>query len=159
MLEKFNEAYTEKWFKANIGEEVIISSKKIEVDEPNQYEIKEAKARASYERRVAVIDNYTDDLSFNPYSTNPSFNNIKSFAGQLSMGLADAIEPQVEEINGKEKIKGFTVKFLDGKGSALVTPGMPDKKVREILKRAMIGGQYFYEEKPNDKPVRTWTPD
>ena len=151
-------AYTDKWFKANIGEEVIISSKKIEVDEPNQSEIKRAEAKASYEKRVAVVDNYKDDLSFNPYITNESFNKIKSFAGQLSIGLADAIEPQIEEKNGKEKVKGFTVKFLDGKGSALVTPGMSNKKVREILKRAMIGGQYFYEKEPNDKPVRTWTP-
>lgn len=158
MLEKFNKAYTDKWFKANIGEEVIISSKKIEVDEPNQSEIKRAEAKASYEKRVAVVDNYKDDLSFNPYITNESFNKIKSFAGQLSIGLADAIEPQIEEKNGKEKVKGFTVKFLDGKGSALVTPGMSNKKVREILKRAMIGGQYFYEKEPNDKPVRTWTP-
>ncbi len=154
MLKKFNEAYTEKWFKANIGEEVIISSKKIEVDKPNQSEITKAEAKASYKKRVAVINGFKDDLSFGPYSTNSSFNKILEFAGQETIGLADAIKPQIKEENGVEKVIGFTVKFLDGKGSAVVKPGMSNEKVRNILKRAMIGGQSFYEKEPmeNKKP-------
>lgn len=146
MLEKFTEEYTNKWFKANIGEEVIISSKK--VNEPNQSEVTKAEAKASYKKRVAVIDGFEDDLSFNRYSTNDSFNDIKTFAGQETIGLADAIKPQIKEENGVEKVIGFTVKFLDGKGSAVVKPGMSNEKVRNILKRAMIGGQYFYEKEP-----------
>ena len=150
MLKTFNKAYTEKWFKANIGEEVIISSEKIKVDKPNQSEITLARKRQNYENGVAVVDAYEDDLSFNRYSTNDSFNDILEFAGQGSIGLADAIKPQTAE-DDDNKIIGFTVKFLDGKGSAAVKPGMSDEQIRKILKRAMIGGQSFYKEKPIKK--------
>jgi hypothetical protein len=150
MVTKFNKAYTDKWFKANIGEEVIIDSEKIKVDKPNQSEITLERNRKKYEDGVAVIDAYEDDLSFNRYSTNDSFNDIKEFAGQASIGLADAIKPQTAE-DDDAKIIGFTVKFLDGKGSAAVKPGMSDKQIRKILKRAMIGGQSFYKEKPIKK--------
>ena len=150
VVKNFNTEYTNKWFEANIGEEVIIDSEKIKVDKPNQSEITLARKRQNYEDGVAVVDAYKDDLSFNRYSTNDSFNDIRKFAGQASVGLADAIKPQTAE-NDDKKIIGFTVKFLDGKGSAAVKPGMSDKQIRKILKRAMIGGESFYKEKPIKK--------
>ena len=158
MVTKFNKAYTDKWFEANIGEEVIIDSEKIKVDKPTQSEITRAINKQNYEEKVAVVDAYKDDLSFNRYSTNDSFNDILEFAGQGSVGLATAITPQLDE-NDDKKIIGFTVKFLDGNGAAAVKAGMSDKQVRNILKRAMEGGGQFYKEKPNGKPVRTWKPD
>jgi hypothetical protein len=117
---------------------------------PNQTEINYARRKQDYEDGVAVIDAYEDDLSFNRYSTNDSFNDIKEFAGQASIGLADAFKPQTAE-DDDTKIIGFTVKFLDGKGSAAVKPGMSDKQVRKVIKRAMLGGQSFYKEKPIKK--------
>ena len=123
---------------------------KPEENQLRQFEVNRARNKEKYKESVAIVDSYGDDLSFNRYSTNSSFNNIKEFAGQASIGLADAIKPQTAE-DDDTKIIGFTVKYLDGKGSAAVKPGMSDEKVRNIIKRAMRGGQEFYEETPVKK--------
>ena len=55
MLKKFNKAYTEKWFKANIGEEVIISSKKIKLDKTKKLNPGQLKKAQDLETTVGNV--------------------------------------------------------------------------------------------------------
>ena len=155
-IEKLEEAWVNEWFKTNIGSEVEISRVKVKVDKPTKQEIDRLKKEEKYKQSVAILDAYEDDLSFNVANKIDSFNRILKFASQPAIGLAESITVQ-EKSNDKEgddqkdEPVGFTVKFLDGKGAAAVKAGMSDKQIRNILKRAMIGGGSFYKEKPIKK--------
>ena len=160
MLKTFNKAYTEKWFKANIGEEVIISSEKIKVDKPTESEInRQAKidsALKSYNTAKSILSKGTDDLNFGKSGQNyeSQYDDISSYAAQEGLGVK-LIRETKEDSDGNEKLHRIIVLSLNNtKQEFIIEKGFSNDRVRKIILAAAMGADVYEDQKdplnPND---------
>ena len=160
MVKNFNTAYTNKWFEANVGEEVIIDSEKIKVDKPTQSEInRQAKidsALKRYNTAKSILSKGTDDLNFGKSGQNyeSQYDDISSYAAQEGLGVK-LIRETKEDSDGNEKLHRIIVPSLNNtKQEFIIEKGFSNDRVRKIILAAAMGADVYEDQKdplnPND---------